>query len=119
MQYLVPSLVLFAAVIFNVLTNVGFKYSALNEKTPLKFWGYFAIALIFGLINSILFTETLKTIPLGISSAIFFSLTVIGLVLVGHFLFSEDFSVTTFVGGGFILVGVVLIFWNQMNVYSK
>ena len=113
------SLVLLAAIIFNVLTNVGFKYSALNEKTPAKFWGYFAIALVFGLINSILFTEALKTIPLGITSAIFFSLTVIGLTLVGHFLFGEEFSTTTFIGGTLILAGVVVIFWNQMSVYSK
>ena len=119
MRYLVQSLVLLAAIVFNVLTNVGFKYSALNEKTPTKFWGYFAVGLVFGLINSILFTEALKTIPLGITSAIFFSLTIIGLTLVGHFFFGEEFSTTTFVGGGFILVGVVIIFWKQMNVYSS
>ena len=78
MQYII----LFAAVAFNVLTNIGFKFSALNEKTPVKFWTYFAIGLVFGLINSYLFTESLKSIPLGIVSAIFFSLTVIGLTLV-------------------------------------
>jgi small multidrug resistance pump len=119
MSYLAPYLVLFGSIFFNVLTNVGFKYSALNEKTPVKFWSYFAIGLVFGLINSILFTEALKTIPLGITSAIFFSLSVIGLVLVGHFLFGEEFSATTFIGGAFILAGVVIIFWKQMNVYSN
>jgi len=115
MQYLI----LFAAVVFNVLTNVGFKFSALNEKSPVKFWTYFAIGLVFGLINSYLFTESLKSIPLGIVSAVFFSLTVIGLTLAGHFMFGEEFTTTTFIGGGFILVGVIIIFWKQMGVYSN
>jgi multidrug transporter EmrE-like cation transporter len=115
MQYII----LFAAVVFNVLTNVGFKFSAMNEKWPVKFWSYFAIGLVFGLINSYLFTESLKSIPLGIVSAVFFSLTIIGLTLAGHFMFGEKFSATTFIGGAFILVGVVIIFWKQMNVYSN
>jgi multidrug transporter EmrE-like cation transporter len=115
MQYII----LFAAVAFNVLTNIGFKFSALNEKTPVKFWTYFAIGLVFGLINSYLFTESLKSIPLGIVSAIFFSLTVIGLTLAGHFMFGEEFTTTTFIGGSFILLGVVIIFWKQMNIYSS
>ena len=115
MQYLI----LIAAVIFNVLTNVGFKFSADNEKVPAKFWGYFAVGLVFGLINSYLFTESLKSIPLGIVSAVFFSLTIIGLTLTGHFAFGEKFTSTTFIGGSFILVGVVIIFWKQMNVYSN
>jgi len=115
MQYLI----LISAVVFNVLTNVGFKYSALNEKTPAKFWAYFSIALVFGLINSYLFTESLKSIPLGIVSAVFFSLTIIGLTLAGHFMFNEEFTSTTFIGGAFIIVGVIIIFWKQMNVYSS
>ena len=115
MQYII----LFAAVAFNVLTNIGFKFSALNEKTPVKFWTYFAIGLVFGLINSYLFTESLKSIPLGIVSAIFLSITVIGLTLAGHFMFGEEFTTTTFIGGSFILLGVVIIFWKQMNIYSS
>ena len=115
MQYFI----LISAVVFNVLTNIGFKYAALNEKTPVKFWIYFAISLIFGLVNSYLFTESLKSIPLGIVSAVFFSLTIIGLTLCGHFMFNEEFSSTTFIGGAFIIIGVVIIFWKQMNVYSS
>lgn len=115
MQYII----LISAVVFNVLTNIGFKYAALNEKTPLKFWIYFAISLVFGLVNSYLFTESLKSIPLGIVSAVFFALTIIGLTACGHYMFKEEFSTTTFIGGGFILVGVVIIFWKQMNVYSS
>ena len=79
----------------------------------------YIILLVFGLINSYLFTESLKSIPLGIVSAIFFSLTVIGLTLAGHFMFGEEFTTTTFIGGSFILLGVVIIFWKQMNIYSS
>jgi len=109
MQYLI----LFTAIVCNVLTNIGFKFSALNEGQPFKFWAYFAGGLVFGLINSYLFTESLKTIPLGIVSAAFFSITIIGLTLVGHFMFKEAFTTTTFIGGSMILAGVVIIFWKQ------
>ncbi len=108
MQYLI----LFSAVLFNVLTNIGFKYSALNEGEPFKKWAYFAGGLVFGLINSYLFTESLKSIPLGVVSAVFFSLTIIGLTLAGHYMFKEEFTTTTLVGGGLILLGVVVIFWK-------
>lgn len=107
-----PYLLVLAAVIFNVLTNIGFKYAERNEAFPTKKWGYFAIALIFGLINSVLFTESLKYFKLQVVSAVFFSATIIGLFLADYFLFNEQFTRTTFVGGAIILIGVVVIFWK-------
>lgn len=71
---------LFSAIIANILTNVGFNFSVLNDSVPAKKWGYLAGGLVFGLINSVLFTESLKQIPLGVASAIFFSLTIVELV---------------------------------------
>jgi multidrug transporter EmrE-like cation transporter len=76
---------------------------------PLKKWGYLAIGLVFGLINSVLFTESLKQIPLGVASAIFFSLTIVGLYLVAHFYFGEEVTPYRIVGGVFITIGVVII----------
>lgn len=103
---------LYLSIVFNVLTNAGFKLSAVNENIPSKRWGFFAGALVFGLLNSFYFTESLKTIPLQIASAIFFSLTIIGLFLVSHFYFGEAFTVKGLLGGAFIIVGVILVSMN-------
>ena len=62
-----------------------------------------------GLINSVLFTECLKYIPLHVASAIFFSVTILGLFLVAHFGFGEKVSYTQMVGVGVIVAGVVLV----------
>src|SRR5688572_11383716 len=100
---------LFSAIIANILTNVGFNFSALNDSVPLKKWGFLAIGLVFGLINSVLFTESLKQIPLGVASAIFFSVTIVGLYLVAHFYFGEEVTPYRILGGVFITIGVILI----------
>ena len=100
---------LYSAILFNVLTNIGFKLSALNEGAPARFWGYFAGGLVFGLANSYLFTECLKGIKLSEASAVFFSLTILGLFLVSHFMFKEAFTVKSILGGVLIIGGVVLV----------
>lgn len=102
-------ILLFSAIIANILTNVGFNFSALNDNVPVKKWGYLAIGLLFGLINSVLFTESLKQIPLGVASAIFFSLTIVGLYLVAHFYFGEEVTPYRILGGVFITIGVIII----------
>ncbi len=100
---------LYSSIIFNVLTNVGFNFSAINDAVPAKKWGYFAGGLFFGLLNSYFFTESLKEIPLGVASAIFFSLTIIGLMLAAHFGFGEHITTGKLVGVGFIIAGVVIV----------
>lgn len=102
-------ILLFSAILANIATNVGFNFSALNDKVPVKKWGFLAIGLVFGLINSVLFTESLKQIPLGIASAIFFSLTIVGLYLVAHFYFGEEVTTLRMVGIFVITVGVVMV----------
>lgn len=100
---------LWLAIIFNILTNVGFKYAALAEKTPSKYWVIFAISLVFGFLNSICFTESLKTVPLNIASAVFFSVTVIGLCLMSFFWFQEAINWKQTLGIFVIIAGVVLV----------
>lgn len=103
---------LYSSIIFNVLTNVGFNLSAINESVPAKRWGYFAGGLVFGLLNSYFFTECLKEIPLQVASAIFFSLTIIGLFLAAYFGFGEKITLMRFVGAVVIIVGVVIVSMN-------
>jgi multidrug transporter EmrE-like cation transporter len=105
-------ILLYSSILFNVLTNVGFKLSSLNEDNPTKKWGFFLGGLVFGLINSILFTECLKYISLQIASAIFFSLTIIGLFLFSHFYFGETMSLKGMIGSSFIIIGVILVSMN-------
>lgn len=102
-------ILLYSAIIANILTNVGFNFSAIYDKQPIKKWGFLAIGLVFGLINSVLFTECLKQIPLGIASAIFFSLTIIGLFLVAHFYFGEAVTLLRVAGIFVITAGVIMV----------
>ncbi len=100
---------LYGSIIFNVLTNVGFNFAAINDANPVKKWSYFAGGLVFGLLNSYFFMESLKKIPLSTASAIFFSLTIVGLFLAAHFGFGEKITALKLVGAGVIIVGVVIV----------
>ncbi len=102
-------LLLTGAILSNVLTNIGFKYSALNEAIPAKKWGWLALGLVFGLINSILFTECLKYISLQVASTIFFSLTIVGLFLISYYWFGEELTLLRGLGGLVIIVGVIMM----------
>lgn len=97
------------AIIFNALTNIGFKYASMVEENAKKKWILFSGALVFGLLNSICFTEALKTIPLNIASAVFFSLTIVSLSMVSYFVFNEEMN-WLHIGGTFVIIaGVVMI----------
>ncbi len=102
-------LILSAAIIANVLTNIGFKYSAINEAIPTKKWGWLAIGLVFGLVNSVLFTESLRFISLQVASTIFFALTIVGLYLVSVFWFDEPVTTLRLAGAAVITIGVIMM----------
>ena len=103
------SLWLWSAILFNVLTNIGFKYASLVEGNPTKKWLIFSGGLVFGLLNSVCFTEALKTIPLNTASAVFFSLTIVGLFLVSYFVFSERVNWLHLSGMFVIIAGVIMV----------
>jgi multidrug transporter EmrE-like cation transporter len=102
-------LLLTGAIISNVLTNIGFKYSALNEAVPAKKWGHLALGLVFGLINSVLFAETLRFMSLQVASTLFFSLTIVGLYLVSVFWFNETVTLLRLAGAVVVIIGVVMM----------
>lgn len=106
-------LLLYSSIFFNVLTNIGFNLSALNDADPKKKWGYFAGGLVFGLINSVLFAEALKYMSLQVASAIYFSLTIIGLFIAAYFMFNETVSAMRLIGTALIIGGVVLVSINK------
>src|ERR1043165_8674136 len=100
---------LYTSILFNVFTNVGFNLAALNDSSPVKKWGYFAGGLFFGLLNSYLFMEALKTIPLQVATAIYFSLTIVGLFLAAHFGFREPVTLLRMGGIFLIITGVIIV----------
>jgi len=102
-------MLLYLAIIANILTNVGFNFSAIHDKDPQKKWGFLAIGLVFGLINSVLFTESLKYISLQVASSIFFSVTIVGLFLVAHFYFHEPVTTMRIAGVFVITAGVIMV----------
>jgi multidrug transporter EmrE-like cation transporter len=95
------------AIFFNILTNIGFKFSAMQVDTGRK-WGIFSISIFFGLLNSIFMTEALKTIPLNIGCVLFFSITIIGLCFSSYFIFNEAMSWKQ-ISGTFIVIGGVFL----------
>jgi len=100
---------LYTSILFNVFTNVGFNLAAINDATPVKKWGYFAGGLFFGLLNSYLFMEALKSIPLQVATATYFSLTIVGLFLAAHFGFKEPVTMIRMAGIFLIISGVILV----------
>ncbi|MCF8463414.1 MAG: hypothetical protein K9G41_01130 [Flavobacteriales bacterium] len=102
-------LLITGAILANVLTNIGFKYSAIYDLVPMKKWSYLAIGLVFGLINSVLFTESLKFISLQVASTVFFALTIVGLYGVSVFWFNEPVTMLRLAGGAVIIIGVIMI----------
>ncbi len=104
---------LYSSIFFNVLTNVGFNLSAINDANPTKKWGYFAGGLVFGLINSYLFAECLREISLQVASAIYFSLTIIGLFIAAYYFFGESISPMRLIGTAMIIGGVVMVSINK------
>lgn len=106
---MLTNLWMWLAIIFNVLTNIGFKYASLVEGNAAKKWLIFSGGLIFGFLNSVCFTESLKTVPLNTASAVFFSLTIVGLCLVSHFIFHEAMNWKQVAGTFVIIGGVILI----------
>lgn len=103
------TLLLTGAIIANVLTNIGFKYSALNELVPAKKWSWLAVGLVFGLINSVLFTESLRFVSLQVASTVFFALTIVGLYLVSVFWFNEPITLLRLAGAVVVIVGVIMM----------
>ena len=97
------------AVLFNILTNAGFKYAALVVDNASKKYLIFSAALFFGLLGSVFLTESLKTIPLNIAAAVFFSCTIVGVLLMSHFLFKEELNWVNTLGILVIIAGVAMV----------
>ncbi len=94
--------------IFNIVANASFKYSA-NSATWGKFFFWQIIGNLAGLVTVITLTALLKFIPLEVAFPVTTGLAVIGVqVFASHWFFHEEISPTHWLGTLFIAAGIVL-----------
>jgi multidrug transporter EmrE-like cation transporter len=98
--------------LFNVLANASFKYSAVSP-TLFSFIAWQVVGNLAGFITVITLTAMLKTVPLSIAFPLTSGLAVIGVQVLGaYFLFHESISLARWAGTIFIILGIVLISGN-------
>ena len=105
----ISAILILANLLFNVVANVSFKYSA-GGSTWREFLFWQVVGNLAGLITVITLTWLLRYIPLHIAFPVTTGLTVIGVSLVaGHWIFKEDFTNSQFLGTLLVVLGIVLL----------
>jgi multidrug transporter EmrE-like cation transporter len=105
----ISAILILANLLFNVVANVSFKYSA-GGATWREFLFWQVVGNLAGLITVITLTWLLRYIPLHIAFPVTTGLTVIGVSLVaGHWIFREDFTNSQFLGTLLVVLGIVLL----------
>jgi small multidrug resistance pump len=104
MKYLFLSL----AVLFNVSAYIIFKTISAKPNN-LNWFIIFSIGLVFGAINTFLFTKSLKELNLGIAYPIFSAASITLVLLISAFIFNEKFSPINIIGAFIVILGIVLL----------
>lgn len=95
--------------LFNVLANASFKYSA-TSITLFSFIAWQVVGNLAGFITVITLTGMLRTVPLNIAFPLTSGLAVIGVQVLGsYFLFHEPISLPRWAGTILIVIGIILI----------
>jgi multidrug transporter EmrE-like cation transporter len=98
-----------ANMLFNVVANASFKYSA-GSATAVQFIAWQVVGNLAGFITVITLTGLLKAVPLSIAFPLTSGLAVIGVQVLGAiFLFHEPISLVKWIGTLFIIFGILLI----------
>ena len=100
---------LFFAIIAEIIATTALKASdQFTKLIP-------TIITIVGYVTAFyLLSFSLKTIPMGISYAIWSGAGIVLISLIGYFVFKQHLDLPAIIGLGFIIVGVIII-----NVFSK
>lgn len=97
-------LFLLVAILLETLATTSLKASEGFTK-PLP-----TVLTILGYIGAFYFLSlTLKTIPLGISYALWSGIGIVLITLVGFFIYKQRLDLPAIIGIGFILIGVIVI----------
>ncbi len=95
--------------LFNILANTSFKYSAMSQSWR-GFLTWQVLGNLAGLITVITLTFLLRSVPLNVAFPITTGLAVIGVqVIAARLLFHESISPAQWLGTLFIVIGIVLI----------
>ncbi len=96
------------AVLFNVSAYIIFK-SLSGKANDLQWFVIFSVGLLFGAINTFLFTKSLKEINLGIAYPVFSAASISLIILISVFVFNEKVTFINIVGFLVILIGIILL----------
>jgi multidrug transporter EmrE-like cation transporter len=96
------------AVLFNSLAYLIFKYIS-GRPSNLLWYSMFSGGLLLGVINTYLFTKSLKNLNLGIAYPIFSAASITLIVLISVLIFNEKISSINVIGALVIIVGIVLL----------
>jgi multidrug transporter EmrE-like cation transporter len=106
---IISLILILANLLFNILANVSFKYSA-GGPTWREFLFWQVVGNLAGLITVITLTWLLRFIPLHIAFPVTTGLTVIGVSLVAsHWIFKEEVTNGQFLGTLLVVLGIVLL----------
>ncbi len=108
MSYGISWLFLMIAIISEVIASSCLKAS----EGFTKFWPSVIVVVGYGLAFYFL-SLTLKTIPMGVSYAVWSGVGIILLSLIGYFVYQQKLSLPAMIGIGFIIVGVVMVNLNS------
>ena len=101
-------LILHAVLLVYVLSGICSKYASALEFFTLKWFGVYALQIMFLGIYAILWQQILKMLPLNLSFANK-SVTLVWSMLFGIILFDETVSALNIVGAAIVLAGVVVM----------
>jgi multidrug transporter EmrE-like cation transporter len=96
-------------VLLNITANFCFKYSSLEVNRKSLSIIFFVSGLIFGGINTIFFTQSLKKIDLNIAYPVFSAGSIILISILTLFLFHESLTIQKAAGIVVICIGIGLI----------
>ncbi len=100
---------LLSNMLFNVLANASFKYSASSMSVG-AFIAWQVIGNLAGFVTVITLTGLLKSVPLSTAFPITSGLAVIGVQVIGaYFLFHEPIPLSRWIGTILIIIGITLI----------
>ena len=96
------------SITFNVLSYILYKWIA--QKPHSGFWYLvFSVGLIFGAVNVLFFTKSLKSLPLNVAYPIFSGACIFAIALISHVAFGERLSLNNWVGAVLVIAGIAFL----------
>lgn len=95
------------AVFFNVAAYLV--YRSIADAGPRIWWPIFAVGLMFGAVNTVLFARSIKAIPLAVAYPVFTGVSFALITLAAAFAFGERLSPVHLIGIGLVVTGIILV----------